>query len=115
MGEFQKISTLSSHGGIVQYRAEDGGYRIQWEKTTYYLGDNMLRQIMTFFGDGEWRPMGASQDRPMADGLGAFLEKVFSISPRYASAIAPILVNEGFLEFRGKRPIFLRKIVSDQS
>ena len=112
MEKFRKISTLSGHGGIVQYRVEDGGYKIQWEKTTYYLGDDMTRQIMTFFDDGEWHPMGASQDKPMADGFGAFLKKVFSISPRYASAIAPILVNEGILEFRGKRPIFLRKIVS---
>lgn len=48
---------------------------------------------------------------PDPNGLGSFIRKSFpSFTPRHASAIAAILVHEGFLAFRGNKPIELKKI-----
>lgn len=58
-----------------------------------------------------WYPLGASMDNPMQNGLGMFLEDNFKmLSPRHASAIAAILVNENLITFKGKKPILLKKL-----
>ena len=48
---------------------------------------------------------------PTPGGLGEFLKNNFNLlTPRYASAIASILVYMGEIESKGKRPIYLRII-----
>lgn len=47
-------------------------------------------------------------------GFGEFVrERIQGYSPRHASAIAAILVYLGDLEFKGKKPIWLRRRYSE--
>ena len=60
---------------------------------------------------GHWYPLGASEDDPIPGGFGEFLQGTFQgFTPRHASAIAAVLVDLGYLDFRGKKPVYLRKI-----
>ncbi|MCE5337956.1 MAG: hypothetical protein LLF90_04630 [Methanomicrobiaceae archaeon] len=73
----------------------------------------MSRTILDkfFLERGRWYLLGASMTEPDPAGLGSFVRETFpSFSPRHASAIAAVLVHEGFVMFRGRKPIELRKI-----
>ncbi|WMM26674.1 hypothetical protein RBU61_08345 [Tissierella sp. MB52-C2] len=48
---------------------------------------------------------------PMNKGLGEFLLENYKLSPRYASLIAAMMVNERLIEAKGKKTIMLKKIV----
>lgn len=48
---------------------------------------------------------------PIEGGLGKFLLENHKLSPRYASLIAAVMVNESLLSFKGKKPIMLKKII----
>lgn len=48
---------------------------------------------------------------PINGGLGEYIQKNFSrLTPRHASAIAAIMVQENLIECRGKKPLELRKL-----
>ena len=50
---------------------------------------------------------------PMKNGLGEYVQKNFkSLTPRHSSAIAAIMVKEQLLEYKGLKPILLKKITS---
>lgn len=111
--QWKQIATLSGRGGPVQYRLVQGGYKIQWKTISYTLHQEIIQQILdSFFLTEDWYPLGADQKIPMRGGLGEFLHTAFSVSSRYASAIAAVLVDLGYLEFRGKKPVYLRKVSS---
>jgi len=58
-----------------------------------------------------WYPLGASMTAPANGGLGEYIQKNLSrLTPRYASAIAAIMVEQNLIECRGKKPIELRKL-----
>ena len=46
----------------------------------------------------------------MKDGLGEYITKEHKLNPKQASVIAAIMYKEGLIEFRGKKPIELKKI-----
>jgi hypothetical protein len=85
--------------------------RIRWGETDFLLSDEMVRTILDgFFTEpGRWYLLGASMTEPDPAGLGSFIRKTFpSFTPRHASAVAAIMVQEGFLVYRGRKPIELR-------
>lgn len=47
---------------------------------------------------------------PIKGGLGEYIDQYTLLSPRHASAIAAIMVNERHLTFKGIKPILLRKL-----
>ena len=78
----------------------------------------MIRNILDgFFLDaGRWYLLGASMTTPDPEGFGSFIRTTFpSFSPRHASAIAAILEHEGFISFRGKKLIELKKIAGHEN
>ncbi|WP_164473093.1 hypothetical protein [Clostridium sp. E02] len=54
-------------------------------------------------------------DNPTLGGLGEYIsENNKKFTSRYASAIAPIMVNEGFVEYKKEgNAIFLRKLANE--
>ncbi len=103
---------LSGRGEPIVYARENGGFNVRWGATTFHLSDELVETILTsFFVDaGHWYPLGSSADTPMAGGLGQFVkDHGHNMTPRHASAVAPILVSEGLLDWRGAKPIELRR------
>ena len=85
---------------------------VLWGDLTFELSNEMIRTILEkfFVEPGRWYLLGASMTEPDPAGLGSFVRKTFpSFSPRHASAIAAILVDESFVIFRGRKPIELKK------
>ena len=79
----------------------------------FEVSNRMILRILDefFTGPGRWYPLGTSMTVPDPVGLGSFIRNTFPpFSPRHASAIAAIMVHEGFVEFQGIRPIELKKI-----
>lgn len=67
--------------------------------------------MLNFFIDHEkWYPQGACSNNPQKSGLREYLAFKHGFTPRYASAIAAIMFNEGLIQFRGIRPIELKRI-----
>ena len=66
----------------------------------------------SYFKDfAAWYPLGASITVPTSGGLGEYIQKnFFPLTPRYASAIAAIMVQKNLIEYRGNKPIELRKL-----
>lgn len=108
------ISTLTQNQKNVYYRKDRDGYLISWANMKEFgLTNAQISKILNsyFAMPGHWYPLGASEDDPILGGFGAFLKDTFKgFTPRHASAIAPVLVDLGYLEFRGKKPVYLRKI-----
>jgi hypothetical protein len=71
----------------------------------------MCRILNEYFADSdEWHPLGASMDKPIEGGFGEYVQNNFDkLSSRHASAIAAILVNEGLVLAKGKKPIYLKR------
>ena len=108
------ISTLTQSQKNVYYRKARDGYLISWANMKEFgLTNAQISKILNsyFAAPGHWYPLGADEKHPMAGGFGEFLADTFNeFNPRYASAIAAALVDLGYLEFQGKRPVLLRKI-----
>lgn len=59
----------------------------------------------------KWYPLGADMVSPMPGGLGVFIQSRYKdLSPRHASAIAALMYQEGFIDYKDGKPILLRKI-----
>lgn len=106
---------LSGRGKPVMYWAEtEGSYMVQWGNISFAVNQEQIDKILgEYFQDAaQWYPLGASMTKPVAGGLGEYIQEQFPpFGPRHASAIAAIMVNEGWLEAQGKNPIRLRRIV----
>jgi len=108
----KKISTLARDKLNIEYELIDGKFKINWDDKTFYISNEEINAILdVFFCDKrKWYPLGATFDKPMKGGLGEFLrDELRGFTPRYASAVAAILVNEGYLIAKGRRPIYLRR------
>ena len=108
------ISTLTQNQKNVYYRKARDGYQISWANMKKFgLTNAQISKILNsyFAVPGHWYPLGASEDDPIPGGFGEFLQGSFQgFTPRHASAIAAVLVDLGYLDFRGKKPVYLRKI-----
>ncbi|MBC6409311.1 MAG: hypothetical protein GDA51_06970 [Ekhidna sp.] len=70
---------------------------------------NKIRNEL-FKNEGRWYELGASMTDPPKDGFGYFLTTLnIGLSSRHGTAVAAILVAEGYLEHQGQKPILLRK------
>jgi len=88
---------------------------VLWGGLMFELSNGMIWNILDeFFTEPDrWYLLGASMTDPDPRSLGAFIRTRFpSFSSRHASAIAAIMVHEGFVTFRGRKPIELKKIAS---
>ncbi len=107
------VLPLSGNGKLITYSISDEEWIIVWGKLKFTLKKSCIQIILDefFMNKDEWYPLGASMDNPMPIGLGIFVRDNFNmLSPRHASAIAAILVNENILTFKGMRPILLETI-----
>jgi hypothetical protein len=108
------IMPLSGRGKPVVYTYDDkGDYSVQWGNIRFMITSSQLQKIMQdyFREKTNWYKLGASMTAPIRGGLGEFILQGFPpLGPRHASAIATIMVNEGWLESRGKNPIELKRV-----
>jgi hypothetical protein len=108
---------LSGRGKPIHAICEVGGYcDVTWGKTSFRFPYSFFNEILDiFFENHGWYPLGATFTQPWK-GLGKFMiehQKYFPPSPKYASAIAAIMVKLDLIEFRelltSGHPIELRK------
>ena len=110
------IFPLSGSDKPISWEKYDSKWCVYWGKTTFYLPHDYADDILNnYFKDFEtWYPLGASMDDPIIGGLGEYIQKKFPpLTPRHASAIASILVNDNLIDFKGKKPIMLIKVKRD--
>ena len=108
----KKTRPLSGRGTEITYWCVDDGIRAEWGASRFLLNQEDSNAILReFFTDSdEWYLLGASMTNPPAEGLGCFVyTRLPGLSPRHASAIAAILANEGYIEYRGASPIELKR------
>ena len=104
---------LSGRGKKIVYWCDADTITVEWGETRFSLSRTHISTILNgFFRDSAvWYQLGASMTDPPTEGLGYFVYTRFpSLSPRHASAIAAVLVNEGVIQHRGSRPIELKKL-----
>ena len=109
----KSVLPLSGNGKLITYTVSEEEWMIEWAKLKFTLEKSCIQRILDgfFINVDEWYPLGASMDNPMPNGFGMFIRDNFKmLSPRHASAIAAILVNENILTFKGKKPILLKKL-----
>jgi len=109
----QATHPLSGRGKPIYWQSHYGGRRVHWGTIRFHLSDRLTNDILNdYFRDRRtWYPLGASMTNPVRGGLGEYVQKNFpSLTPRHASAIAAILVQDNLIESRGNRPIELRKL-----
>jgi len=109
----QVTRPLSGHGKPIDWQSYHEGRRVHWGATCFHLSDRLTNDILNnYFRDRRtWYPLGACAPNPMRGGLGEYVQRnSTSLTPRHASAIAAILVQDNLIESRGNRPIELRKL-----
>jgi hypothetical protein len=112
-GRSYKTQPLSGKGQTIAVYHNPQFRSVLWGDLAFELSNAMIRMILGefFIEDGRWYLLGASMTDPDPAGLGSFIRNKFpAFNPRHASAIAAIMVHEGFVEFRGRKPIELKKI-----
>ena len=107
-----KIKPLSGRGGDIFYTYNGNIIEIKWSNTILKLKRSIIDDILNnFFRYKEkWYALGACVDNPIKNGLGEYITVKHKLTPRHASVIAAIMLKEGLIQFRGKRPIELKKI-----
>jgi len=103
---------LSGKGQPIMVHLDPPCRLVLWGTLTFELTNEMVRTILEkfFINPNRWYLLGASMTSPDPAGLGSFVRATFpSFSPRHASAIAAILVHEGYVTYRGSKPIELKK------
>lgn len=107
-----QTSPLSGHGETIIVYPDPAGRYVIWGNTKFTISNEVIQTILEgfFIDTNNWYPLGASMTDPNPGGLGAFIRNnISSFTPRHASAIASIMVHEGLLVTRGKKPIILKK------
>jgi len=103
---------LSGRGKQIYYTNYESGRKVAWGSMYFDLPDALIDDILdNFFVElNKWYPLGASMTEPIKNGLGKYIqERVPPFTPRHASAIAAIMVQDNLIDFRGKKPIELKK------
>lgn len=105
---------LSGKGRIISCTPTGDSLDVSWGDLKYKFNYEAISDILDNFfkDDSEWYPLGASMTEPMPGGLGEYIKDNYvPLTPRHASSIASVMVSIGLLEFKGQKPIFLRKTV----
>ncbi len=107
-----RIYPLSGRGHEISYEKTSTGYYVEWASLQFNLKTELYKLIINnFFKDeNNWYTLGASATEPIKGGFGEYLANVSAFTPRHASAIASIMVNERDIEYKGNKPIMLRKL-----
>jgi hypothetical protein len=106
------LRPLSGRGLDIRVEYDEHYIHIRWGKASFKIKKSIMEDIkINFFKEkDEWYPLGACVDNPMEYGLGKYIVKQHKLNPKQATVIAAILYKEGLIEFRGKKPIELKKI-----
>lgn len=113
MSNLQRIKPLSGRGEDIIYERNNEGICIGWAQIRFRVSNENINDILDkFFIDiNKWYLLGADMVSPSKGGLGEFVRNnIPNLSPRHASAIATVMVNEGLIIFKGNKPIELKKI-----
>lgn len=94
----ESITPLSGRGKNILYSVYSGGYNYYWGSVNLTVNENTIKTILSKWACDQCKPLGASQDNPIPNGLGSFISKNFNLPSRHASAIAAILVSERYLD-----------------
>jgi len=107
------IYPLSGRGKKIVLEYYEGGKFVTWGDTLFKVPDSLINDILeNFFKNVDiWYPLGASMTDPPSDGLGKYVQSHNgSLTPRHASAIAAIMVEDRLIKYRGAKPIELKKV-----
>jgi len=107
------IYPLSGRGKQIIIRDYENGKFVTWGDTSFNVPDSLITDILEnyFKNPNMWYPLGASMTEPPSNGLGRYIQTRYnSLTPRHASAIAAIMVEEKLLKYRGAKPIELKKM-----
>lgn len=105
---------LSGKGKKIYYELTNNLIKVKWGKLRFNISQNIVNNILKdFFIDSKtWYILGAGMTDPIKGGLGEYIQKNFKpLSPRHSSAIAAIMVKEQLLDYKGLKPILLKKVV----
>lgn len=109
-----KINTLSRNKANIEYVKNESEYNVVWGKTKFRITTMEIDDILNnyFINVDIWSPLGASMTDQTQGGLGEYISNnINNLTSRHASAIAPILVNEGLIEYKKDvNKILLKKI-----
>lgn len=104
---------LSGRGKRITYRRNGNRYDVDWGNTSFNLDNRIISDIRRnfFLTHGKKYPLGAGQTAPMNGGLGRYIQTHHCFTPKYASAIAAVMVDIGIINVKPlpKRPIYLYK------
>lgn len=106
------LKPLSGRGSDIRFEYDGNDIYILWGKTNFKIKKAVIEDIkINFFKNkNEWYSLGACIDNPMKYGLGQYITKEHKLNPKLASVIASIMYKQGLIEFRGMKPIELRKL-----
>ncbi|GKU24316.1 hypothetical protein [Clostridium folliculivorans] len=107
---------LSGKGKRIIVNSTDGNLNITWGELKFILNSRVIDDILEnyFKDDQEWYVLGAGMTNPIVGGLGEYIKNNHApLTPRHASAIASVMVSIGVIEFKGQKPIFMRRIHFD--
>jgi len=112
-----KVETFTGGKNLVQYTKGESEYTVSWGETNFEVSYAAFNDILNnlLVRSDTWYPLGASMTKPTHGGLGEYISNnIKNLTPRHASAIAPIMENEGFLEHRIKGSAILLKKITDK-
>lgn len=93
---------LTEDGELINVKLKDGYFNVIWGKTPFKFPYCFLCNILeNFFVDKKWYLLGGNITKPWK-GLGKYMienQHYFPPSPKYASAIASIMVELDLIEF----------------
>ncbi|GEM_PF-6910443 len=90
-----EVFPLVNAGTRICYTDGDGGLMLEWgDHGRLVMRRDQVDAVVAWIHQNG-PIIGSSQDRPAVGGLGARLRDEYEIAPRYASALAPVLVDLG--------------------
>lgn len=104
------ISTLNGTGTEIHYHGnlETGFELVQWGSVKWYFEPEFLEDLFNEFSGQSNVKLGSNMEGKGPNGsLGVWMKNEQNIPPKYASALAPILVNEKLIESKGKSRFLL--------
>jgi hypothetical protein len=108
---YKRIKPLSGKGKDIAYSFDRDRLFITWNTISFSLSINEYNNIIqSFFEDRtKWYKLGSSMTEPIHGGFGEYiLDNIPKFSSRHASAIAAIMVDNGDIIHKGKKPILLK-------
>jgi hypothetical protein len=90
-------SPLSGNGNTIRYSGSaENGFKVIWGASQFTIHPGLLASIVAEFSGHASVPLGASRTNPAEGSFGYWLDLETQANSGMASAIAAILVNEGY-------------------